>query len=727
MQGRSAREHGTLGAVRSEGPPRAVPSALFLMPIRTRPTPIRHGRLATLVVLLLAVSTAAGAAVGDGFTGASGDATLLPGAPPAYGPQTTTPGIDVSHWQGTIDWQQVAASGVRFAFMKATESDWYVDRTYGANRRNALANGILVGAYHFARPGPEAGDAVREARHFLRNAGVRAGHLLPVLDIEVSGGLGPTALTRWALDWVRTVRRELGVTPLLYTSPSGWETRFGNSTALARAGVPLWIAHWGVAAPRVPAYNWDGRGWTVWQYSATGRVPGIAGNVDLNRFRGTNLGRITVRRLRVQVDSAAGWVTSAPKGYACASSCERLTDPGVAITLTAVAAEGGQFRGWSGACTGTDLTCTVMMNGNRWVGASFTFDTTPPTAALEPPTGATGPVVVRFSERVTGVTAQNLALRHANGTPLASSRTCRTGGGVVVDCTTGRLRSVTFSPAAPWLAGAPIVVDLDPPGTAPVVDLVGNPAESASLPFVAPARIEDTDVRLAHAWRSVDDVAAIGGSYAVERHAGATFAYRFSGPTATWFTKTGAAQGKAEVWIDGRSVGVFDQYGPRGAARVARRFTGLGRGWHELVVRVLGRARAAATDRLVVVDAFSSEGDLRRDPVGPARWRSAPGLSGGSFAVSGLAGATLTARFHGTGVDLTTVVGPDRGRADVVVDGKVRKTIDLYAAERGSVVRRVRGLDPGRHVLQIVVAGTRQRASVDRLVAIDRIDAVPAP
>ncbi|MBI3647932.1 MAG: hydrolase, partial [Actinobacteria bacterium] len=71
----------------------------------------------------------------------------------------TLPGIDVSHWQGKIDWTKVAADGVTFAIVKATEGRNYVDPMYATNAAGATANGIAVGAYHFASPGPQQGDA----------------------------------------------------------------------------------------------------------------------------------------------------------------------------------------------------------------------------------------------------------------------------------------------------------------------------------------------------------------------------------------------------------------------------------------------------------------------------------------------------------------------------------------------------------------------------------------
>ena len=96
--------------------------------------------------------------------------------PPANG---LTEGIDISHWQGTIDWAQVAAAGKRFAFMKASEDIDFVDTTYPANRAAANANGIVIGAYHFAQPDLTPGDAQAEADHFLDTAQIADGRPAP--------------------------------------------------------------------------------------------------------------------------------------------------------------------------------------------------------------------------------------------------------------------------------------------------------------------------------------------------------------------------------------------------------------------------------------------------------------------------------------------------------------------------------------------------------------------
>lgn len=205
-------------------------------------------------------------------------------------------GIDVSHWQGPIDWARVAASGRKFAFMKASDSTTYVDPTYPTNDAGARAAGLVVGAYHFARPDLTPGDAVAEADHFANQLRLGSGDLPPVLDLEQTGGLGVPDLHAWVEAFLEQLYVRTGVRGIIYVSPSFWTNRMGNSGWFAAHGYNvLWIAHWTTAPePWVPADNWGGKGWTFWQYTSDGSVPGIGGRVDLDRYRFDDLGLVTI-------------------------------------------------------------------------------------------------------------------------------------------------------------------------------------------------------------------------------------------------------------------------------------------------------------------------------------------------------------------------------------------------------------------------------------------------
>lgn len=200
-------------------------------------------------------------------------------------------GIDVSHWQGAIDWAKVKLAGKTFSFAKATEGIGFKDDRYDRNKAGAMGQGIKFGAYHFARPG---NNPVNEADWFVNNIGLERGMLIPALDIEVTGGLGPTALTTWTKAWLQRVADRTGVKPLIYTSPSFWRNNLNDSRWFADNGYSvLWVAHWKTASPSVPGSNWGGKSWTFWQYSSDGSVPGISGRVDLNRYRFSTFEAVT--------------------------------------------------------------------------------------------------------------------------------------------------------------------------------------------------------------------------------------------------------------------------------------------------------------------------------------------------------------------------------------------------------------------------------------------------
>ena len=204
-------------------------------------------------------------------------------------------GVDVSHWNGTPDWSAVRADGIQFAIAKATEGQTFVDGEYATNRAQAAANGVAFTAYHFAQPDNTRKDAIREADHFVDTAQLGDNNLLPVLDLEVNNSLGPKKLRAWTRAWLERVEARLGVKPMIYTSPSFWVNRMGNTRWFADNGYRLWIAHWGAAQPSVPANNWGGRGWTLWQYTNQGTVDGISGNVDLDRYAGTSLAPLRIK------------------------------------------------------------------------------------------------------------------------------------------------------------------------------------------------------------------------------------------------------------------------------------------------------------------------------------------------------------------------------------------------------------------------------------------------
>jgi lysozyme len=207
---------------------------------------------------------------------------------------TTVPGIDVSALNGTIDWAKVRGSGVRWAAIKATQGTTHINKTFAANWKNSKDVGIVPTAYHFFDP---TKDGVEQANHYLSIVGtLRDGDLPPMLDLECPdgnpqclgyvGGTGqaPAAdISKRALDWLHTVEAATGMRPIVYT----FNTYFSGAgvDAAPFAGYPVFIASLTTTSCYNVSSPWTAA--TMWQYSWTGRVPGIEGNVDLDRFIGT--------------------------------------------------------------------------------------------------------------------------------------------------------------------------------------------------------------------------------------------------------------------------------------------------------------------------------------------------------------------------------------------------------------------------------------------------------
>jgi len=200
--------------------------------------------------------------------------------PRAAAQGTVTEGIDVSHWQGAINWPTVAASGIKFAFCKATEHTTFVDSRFATNWPAMKANGIVRGAYHFGRP---SYDPVAQARHFYNTVRPSPGDLPLVLDIEATDSLPAATVKNWIQRFCSELRRKQGKPPLIYTGFYFWRDNAGNSPNNYDAG--LWMARWNVSNPFPLPAAWTN--WTFWQYTATGSVPGISGNVDRDQYNGS--------------------------------------------------------------------------------------------------------------------------------------------------------------------------------------------------------------------------------------------------------------------------------------------------------------------------------------------------------------------------------------------------------------------------------------------------------
>ncbi|MDO4909411.1 MAG: GH25 family lysozyme [Corynebacterium sp.] len=193
-------------------------------------------------------------------------------------------GVDVAshqHTQGDIDWTQVAGSGQRYAFVKATEGTNYVNPFYESDVTRAAQAGMYVGAYHYAKPAQSA--AAQAAAFAIQIAKLPTPSLPPVLDIEVNDGVDVAGMQAWTRTFVSEVKRLTGRDVMIYTYRYFWEAQMGNTTEFNY--LPLWMAAYQATAPTVIPGGWSYM--TFWQNSSTGNIPGILGNVDTNLFNGT--------------------------------------------------------------------------------------------------------------------------------------------------------------------------------------------------------------------------------------------------------------------------------------------------------------------------------------------------------------------------------------------------------------------------------------------------------
>ena len=189
-------------------------------------------------------------------------------------------GIDVSHYQEDIDWEQVRNASldtapVSFVFIKATEGATLLDENFNLNFYEAKQNDFVRGAYHFFLPGV---DATQQARFFLKQVHLEPGDLPPVLDVEKAGDLSVGQLQKAVRTWLAVVEKEYRVKPIIYT---GYKFKLKYLNTPEFDAYPYWIAHYYV---KELAYKGE---WSFWQHTDCGKVKGINGDVDCNIFNGS--------------------------------------------------------------------------------------------------------------------------------------------------------------------------------------------------------------------------------------------------------------------------------------------------------------------------------------------------------------------------------------------------------------------------------------------------------
>lgn len=189
-------------------------------------------------------------------------------------------GVDVSHYQGTIDWNELQSQGLMFAYIKATEGSSYIDSAFQTNWENAGHSGLRAGAYHFFS---FESSGLNQAASFIRTVSRVDNMLPPAIDIEPYGQYKTIKDNAEALseirEWLNAIEAEYDLRPVIYTTEAFYRDRIADEFP----EYDIWIR----SVYRQPS---DSVGWTFWQYSDRSRLNGYEGEerfIDMNAFRGS--------------------------------------------------------------------------------------------------------------------------------------------------------------------------------------------------------------------------------------------------------------------------------------------------------------------------------------------------------------------------------------------------------------------------------------------------------
>ncbi len=183
-------------------------------------------------------------------------------------------GIDVSKYQGNINWAKIAANdSIKFVYIKATEGATYVDPRFERNIREARKHGVRVGCYHFLRSSSTIADQFENIKKHIRRD---EQHYVPMIDVETKGKWDDEQLVDSLHALAVMIYQHYRCAPIIYT----YSNFYNKYLSGMFTNYPLFIARYTGDEPELN----DGTNYVIWQFSEKGRVPGIAGYVDLNRF-----------------------------------------------------------------------------------------------------------------------------------------------------------------------------------------------------------------------------------------------------------------------------------------------------------------------------------------------------------------------------------------------------------------------------------------------------------
>ena len=192
----------------------------------------------------------------------------------------TLTGIDVSYYQGTVDWAKVKGDGRTFAFARASDGLNYPDTKFAQNWPAMKSAGVIRGVYQYFRPSQDPAEQADLMLDKIKAAGgLQPGDLPPVLDLETASGLSSSVVVARAKTWLAAVEKAIGQKPIVYTAAFMSDVIGSNFS-----GYTLWVANYEATCPYMPS-GWTD--WHFWQNSDSGSVDGVGGNVDTNLFNGS--------------------------------------------------------------------------------------------------------------------------------------------------------------------------------------------------------------------------------------------------------------------------------------------------------------------------------------------------------------------------------------------------------------------------------------------------------
>ncbi len=195
---------------------------------------------------------------------------------PVYAQTDSVHGIDLSHFNGDVEWSvlQELENRPHFIVFKATEGVDYLDPAFKKHWVAARKHGFIRGAYHFF---VAHDDPIAEAQWYIKNVPLQQGDLYPIVDVERAKKNEKPGLKKRLQQFLSLIKKHYGVSPIVYTGPHFWNTYIGESLHDGE----LWIAQYEVDEPSIPT-GW--KAWSFWQFTQEGKVSGVAKPVDMNRF-----------------------------------------------------------------------------------------------------------------------------------------------------------------------------------------------------------------------------------------------------------------------------------------------------------------------------------------------------------------------------------------------------------------------------------------------------------